>query len=75
MLTTGDDGRMGAACDGDGAEAGQAISEHCAAGSQVRSGPGDDCLRTDPSHRGEYDVNRVSCLVQGDGRNDRDLVL
>jgi hypothetical protein len=40
VLTTRDDGLMAAACRAHGAEAGQAIGEHCAAGSQVLSGPG-----------------------------------
>jgi len=44
VLSTSDDGLMAAARSGDGTEAGQAIREHLAAGSQVLSGPGADCL-------------------------------
>ena len=39
VLPTGDDGLMAAACSCDGAKAGQAVAEYCAAGSQVFSGP------------------------------------
>ncbi len=44
VLPTSDDGLMAAARRGDGTEAGQAIREHLAPGSQVLSGPGADCL-------------------------------
>lgn len=37
VLPTGDDGHMAAACRGEGAEAGQAIGEHGAPRSQIRS--------------------------------------
>ena len=75
MLPAGDDGLMAAACRGDGAEAGQAIGEHCAARSQVLPGPGADRLRTEPSHRRDFGVNRVACLAEGNGCNDGNLVL
>jgi len=44
VLPTGDDGLMAASRRGHGPEAGQSIGEHLAAGSQVLSGPGADCL-------------------------------
>ena len=44
MLPTGDDGFMAAACRGHGAEVGQAIGEHLAAGHQMVFGPVSDCL-------------------------------
>jgi len=74
VLPTGDDGLMAAACRGHRAEAGQAIGEHCAPRSQVLPGPGADCLRTEPSHRCDFGVNRVACLAEGNGCNDGNLV-
>lgn len=75
VLPTGNDGLMAAACCGDGAEAGQTIGEHCAAGSQVLSGPGADRIGTEASHRRDCGVNRVACLVEGNGCNNGNLVV
>ena len=44
VLPTSDDGLMAAARSGHRTEAGQAIGEHLASGSQVLFGPGADCL-------------------------------
>ncbi len=75
VLPTSDDGLMAAACRGDGAEAGQAIGEHCASRSQVLPGPGADRLGTEPGHRSDFGVNRMTGLVEGNGCNDGNLVL
>ncbi len=75
VLPTSEDGLMAAACRGDGAEAGQAIGEHCAPRNQVLPGPGAERLGAEPSHRRDFGVNRVSCLAEGNGCNDGNLVL
>ena len=67
---------MAAACRGDGAEAGQAIGEHLAAGSQDAAWPSAaTASELKPAHRRDFGVNRMSCLTQGNGYDNGNLVL
>ncbi len=75
VSATGDDDLVAATCCGDRAKAGQAIGENGAAGSQVISGPCDDCLGTEASHRSDFGVHRVTCLIYGNSCDNGNLVL
>ena len=75
VLAAGDDSLVVAVGRGHRPEACQAIGEHGAAGRQVPSGPLPDRLGAEPAHRCDPGVNRMAGLVQGNRRNDRNLVL
>jgi hypothetical protein len=70
MLAAGDNCLMAAVGRGDGAEAGQAIREHMGAGLQMPLGPGCDGLSAEATHSCDPGVNRMTRLVQGDGRDN-----
>ena len=74
-FAAGDNCLMAAVGRGDGAEAGQAIREHMRARLQMPLGPGCDGLSAEATHSCDPGVNRMTRLVQGDGRDNGDLVL
>ncbi len=75
VSATGDDGLVAATCRGDRAKPGQAIGENGTAGSQVISGPGSYRLGIEASHRSDFGVDWVACLIHGNGCNDGNLIL
>ena len=73
MFLTGANGLMAVACRGDGVEAGQAIRERCAAGRQVISGRGADCLGSESGHRIDFGV--TPAFIHESSRNDENNVI
>jgi len=75
MLATGDNRLVMAVGCRHGSDAGQAIGGHLAVGHQMAFGPFSDRLWAEATSGCDPDVYRMASLVQGDGRNDWDLVL
>ena len=71
-----DDGwLMRTTCTAHRTEAGQSIGEHGAARSQMGLGPLADCDHAEARDRREFDAQGVALVTEGDGGDERDLVL
>jgi hypothetical protein len=71
MLTSANDGLMPTSSGGKGAEAGQSVGEHRATRCKVLAGPLGKSLRVEPRYRCNFGVDRMACIIQRDGGNDR----
>src|SRR3546814_18778843 len=71
-----DDGwLMRTTCTAHRTEAGQSIGEHGAARGQMGLGPLADCDHAEARDRSEFDAQGVALVTEGDGGDERDLVL
>ena len=75
-LALADNGRlMRTTCTAHRAETGQSIGEHSAARGQMCFGPLADCDQVETRDRSEFDAQGVALVTEGDGGDERDLVL
>src|SRR3546814_1409962 len=66
---------MRTTCTAHRTEAGQSIGEHGAARGQMGLGPLADCDHAEARDRSEFDAQGVALVTEGDGGDERDLVL
>ena len=75
MHFSANDGLMTTTSGCNGAEAGQSVGEHRATRCKVLAGPFGKSLRGEPRNRCDFGVDRMACIIQRDGGDDRYLDL
>ena len=75
MPSYANDGLRTTSNGGNGAEASQSVGEHRATRCKVLAGPLGKSLRVEPRNLCDFGVDRMACIIQRDGGDDRYLVL